>query len=1079
MSRIFTLFTLVWLCSMVADATPNPNNTQQPQLNNQWAFRENIGQVTDQFGNLRSDIQFQLYSSNTSVFIGRGNLHYQWNHIEKQGTPIADSIKSAPAISNVNSYRMDVALVGCNQEATIIKESIHPDFDIFYAQGLDGATAYSYQKITYQNIYPNIDWVLYVKDNTLKYDFIVHPSGKVSDIQIRYDGANDIAIKDGTVVAVTPMGSITEERPYSYNQADGNKIPSRFVLNRNVLGFEVDSYEGTLVIDPELRLEWATYYGGIAPEPADMGVNSGDWVSGNNAMVATDGDGNVYVTGTTMSSENIATIGSYQSTRNNASNVFLVKFNSQGQRIWSTYYGGSSANYALSTHAGSGHAVACDTLGNVYLTGCTWNIDGIATPGSYQSIKGGVGAPVGSWYWPDLFLVKFDGEGTRQWATYYGGTQAEGGGSIAVTPDGSNIYLAGTTDAGGQTNYNVVSPDAIIPYSGTTTNMPQAGFIARFDASGQRIWGTYINPTTKGYTIVMDMAIDPQGYIYLSGSSHADPGSFYPADTSIVTWGSFQQYNNSPYTYGRDAFLQKWDSNGNRLWGTFYGGGGALDLGCAITCDDTGNVYMTGSTNSDFGPSHGIWCIATPGSFRETLYDDNIGGGAFLVKFNGLGERQWGTYFNASKGNALAAVSGKLYMTGTVSNDSLATPCAHQENHGETNADDGFLAQFNDAGYPQYVTYYGGEASDGGTSIAISTIQDRHSIYLAGGTKSHQRIATPGSHKDVLIGNEYDVFLAKFYTPHVQEIISCFKEDSILISAIDTSGVNYQWNNNATGHSLWVKASGSYTVRYEKEPGCLTIDSFLVHIYPLPALVTIKNCPGKGEAIAMTNVTNNNLYTYSWYSASGNLLQSNESGYGDTLSGLEAGNYTLQIQTAIGCDTHVNFTIEAFPAVALTVSTDTVITARSSALLWASGADHYSWVPDRWLDNAFVPTPVSSPQDSITYTVTGINQYGCSASKNVHIDIMKNLLIPNAFSPNGDGINDEFKIVNYGYQRLLEFRIFNRWGAQVFSTLDPDKGWDGSYNSKLADLGIYSYYIRLRDGSSQEQVYKGSLTLVR
>jgi gliding motility-associated-like protein len=1080
--RKYILFLAIAVCcSMVANATPPPDNSQQPLPGSPLAFRENKGQVQDQLGMQRSDIQFQLNTNGTSVFIGKGKIHYQWNQTEKQDSTTTLSSKDIPAAAKITGYRMDVTLLGCNMDATIIKEEILPGFDLFYSAHLDGVKAYSYQKITYRNIYPGIDWVLYVKDRVLKYDFVVRPGGKVSDIKMRYEGARELNIREETVVAVTPLGSLTEQKPYAYIAETGQTVSSAFTLNKNILGFTAGTFNGTLVIDPELRLEWGTYYGGIAPEPADAGIHNGDWVSDNYAMIATDGSGNIYLTGTTMSNENIATTGSFQSTRNNATNVFLVKFNSRGERQWATYYGGSAASYSLSTHTGLGHAVACDTIGNVYLAGCTWNTEGIATPNAYQVNKGGAPPPQGgSWYWPDLFLVKFDSNGQRQWATYYGGTQAEGGGSVAVTPDGNNIYLAGTTDPNAQNNDNVVSPNAAIPYTGTTNNMPQAGFLARFNASGQRIWGSYTNPTTRGHTIVMDIAADNEGHIYLTGSSHADPGSFSPVDTSIVTWGSFQQQNNSPFVYGRDAFLQQWDSEGNRLWSTFYGGGGSVDLGCGIVCDDIGNVYLTGITDSDFGFTYGAWCIATQGSYKEVYTGGYIG---FLAKFNGAGQRQWGTYFKG-QGAALAYAGAQVYLAGSIAGDSLATTCAWQEdyagtNSGFINADDAFLARFNTSGFPDYITYYGGTANDIGTSLAIHHSTDERVVYLAGGTRSHEGIATPGSHKEVLIGNEYDAFLAKFYTPYLQEITSCFQEDSIRISARDTSVANYQWNNNATGHSQWIKTSGLYTVNYQRSPGCISTDSFLVHIYPLPVLTAVKGCPGEAEAVVTVGPDNKNLYTYSWYDASGNLLKETESSTGDRYTGLGNGDYTLKILTPVGCDTFLPVEIETFPGVTLTVCSDTTIAARGTANLWASGADRYSWSPDRWLNNAQLPHPLSSPHEPITYIVTGTNQYGCRATDSVRIDIMEHLFIPNAFSPNGDGKNDEFRIANYGFQQLLEFRIFNRWGEQVFGTLNPDKGWNGTYKGSIADQGTYSYYIRVQEREGRERIFKGDVILIR
>src|SRR5690606_13144071 len=180
--------------------------------------------------------------------------------------------------------------------------------------------------------------------NQVEYDFVVHPGGKVSDIQLQYAGASALAInKDGSLSVQTPFGSVTEAAPYSF-QEDGKSVASTFTRHNNILSFEVGHYEGTLVIDPVL--EWGTYYGGSFNEDIPVGC------------IAADAWGNAYFTGHTTSTQNIATTGSYQNTISLNSDIFLVKFNNAGQRIWATYYGGTGGELAS--------AVAADKNGQVY-----------------------------------------------------------------------------------------------------------------------------------------------------------------------------------------------------------------------------------------------------------------------------------------------------------------------------------------------------------------------------------------------------------------------------------------------------------------------------------------------------------------------------------------------------------------------------------------------------------------------------------------------------------------------------------------------------------------------------------------
>lgn len=89
------------------------------------------------------------------------------------------------------------------------------------------------------------------------------------------------------------------------------------------------------------------------------------------------------------------------------------------------------------------------------------------------------------------------------------------------------------------------------------------------------------------------------------------------------------------------------------------------------------------------------------------------------------------------------------------------------------------------------------------------------------------------------------------------------------------------------------------------------------------------------------------------------------------------------------------------------------------------------------------------------------------------------LLIPNAFTPNNDGYNDVFKIDNFTDQKLIEFKVFNRWGTILFQTTDPNVGWDGTYRGRQQPLGVYGYVIRIAYPNKVIETYKGTVTLLR
>jgi gliding motility-associated-like protein len=91
----------------------------------------------------------------------------------------------------------------------------------------------------------------------------------------------------------------------------------------------------------------------------------------------------------------------------------------------------------------------------------------------------------------------------------------------------------------------------------------------------------------------------------------------------------------------------------------------------------------------------------------------------------------------------------------------------------------------------------------------------------------------------------------------------------------------------------------------------------------------------------------------------------------------------------------------------------------------------------------------------------------------------KELLIPNAFSPNGDGQNDIFRIANITDEKLIDFKVFNRWGTILFRTTDPKQGWDGTNKGQAQPVGVYGYVIRIGYPDGYVETYKGTVTLIR
>src|SRR6185436_11482237 len=245
---------------------------------------------------------------------------------------------------------------------------------------------------------------------------------------------------------------------------------------------------------------WSTYFGGPGAE-FKLGFT-------------VDNSGNVYVCGYTENTTGLATAGSHQTTFGGGTyDAFLVKFNTSGRRVWSTYYGGSVNETA--------YAVATDLSGNVYMAGHSNSTSGISTTGSSQPACNGCNL-----FSSDAFLVKFSSAGMRQWATYYGGTDNEYCNGV-VTDASGNIYLTGRTFS----SNGIATAGAFKTSLGGTCD----GYLVKYNASGVKQWATYYGGTLND--MAFSVVTDGSGNVYFAGQTESTTG--------IATAGSFQSsYSN-------------------------------------------------------------------------------------------------------------------------------------------------------------------------------------------------------------------------------------------------------------------------------------------------------------------------------------------------------------------------------------------------------------------------------------------------------------------------------------------------------------------------------------------------------
>ncbi len=195
-----------------------------------------------------------------------------------------------------------------------------------------------------------------------------------------------------------------------------------------------------------------------------------------------------------------------------------------------------------------------------------------------------------------------------------------------------------------------------------------------------------------------------------------------------------------------------------------------------------------------------------------------------------------------------------------------------------------------------------------------------------------------------------------------------------------------------------------------------------------------------------------------------------------------AGTYSVTA-TSAACSSFNTITVSILPGVILIkVTPDQVVNYGSTIQLNSLGAEKYAWSPnDGSLSNPNINNPLATLFRKTTYEVIGMNQYGCRDTAYVNIDVLYDTIyIPTAFTPNGDGKNDEFRIVNPGKYRLVDFSIFNRWGELVYhNDWNIKQGWDGIFNGVPQDIGNYKYIIVVAVPEGENKVFKGDVTLIR
>ncbi|HTB32679.1 MAG TPA: gliding motility-associated C-terminal domain-containing protein [Bacteroidia bacterium] len=297
----------------------------------------------------------------------------------------------------------------------------------------------------------------------------------------------------------------------------------------------------------------------------------------------------------------------------------------------------------------------------------------------------------------------------------------------------------------------------------------------------------------------------------------------------------------------------------------------------------------------------------------------------------------------------------------------------------------------------------------------------------------------------------------------------CSGGSSVLTAS---GGSSFVWNTGATTSTITVSPTTDTTFTVSVSNGKCSVDTtYKIVVKPLSSGTLSGTNVCFGDTIKLSATGGG---SYLWNTgATTSSISVPATSFNDTA-------YSVTIVNSGSCIT-LNKDIIIYPIPTGYVCCDTTIFNGTSVILHGSGGTSYYWTPPFGVNCDTCPNPTVTPTVTTTYTLTTISANGCSAESDVTITVdipCKDLIIPNVFTPNGDGVNNTF-LIKVEFMSSYDITIYNRWGRMVFTSTNPDNPWDGNIGGSPASTGVYYYIIRATcfNGNSIKQ--DGFLQLIR
>src|SRR3990167_8462441 len=668
-------------------------------------IRQQVEQINPFFiknkGQAPEDILYYFQGNNGAVYFTKEKIVFQNKY------PIASEESSTTTLL-VREGGHQMRFEGQQDDVMISAEDKQEATLNYFVSGVDVTDIPTYGKIIFRNIYPHIDAVFFFADNKLNYDIVIHPNGNPEDIQLAFEGIDELTVDHtGKLLLKTDAETVVHEAPHTYQQDGGSNISvsASYVVNRdNTVSINFGQYDLSrdVIIDPTFSsLAASTFLGG----------SSSDVLNG----LVSDVTGNIYITGYTWSFIFPTTTEAYDEVFNGVTDVFVSKFSSDLATLSaSTFIGGADTDQA--------GAIALDSSGNVYITGYTVSTNFPTSTGVYgQSNSGG----------DEVFVAKLNSSlSSLSAATYLGNSGNERANALALSADESSVYVTGYTWSG--------SFPTIGAYDNSLAGL-QDVFVSKLSADLTTLSAsTFVggSDADQANALVLDSADN----VYITG---------YTVSTNFPTsTGVYGQSNSG----GDEVFVAKLNSSLSSLSAATYLGNSGNERASSLALSaDESSVYVTGYTWSGSFPTIGA-------------YDNSLAGlqDVFVSKLSAdLTTLSASTFVggsDADQANALVLDSAdNVYITGyTVStNFPTSTGVYGQSNSG---GDEVFVAKLNSSlSSLSAATYLGNSGNERANALALSA--DESSVYVTGYTWSGS-FPTIGAYDNSLAGLQ-DVFVSK------------------------------------------------------------------------------------------------------------------------------------------------------------------------------------------------------------------------------------------------------------------------------------------------------------------------------